>query len=172
MGGKIYLIGGFDHKEHVGGRGPALSTVDVYDTRTRTWHASAEIPTPRIGPRAAVFSNEIYVFEGYDYKGPWGVKRYHKTVEVYDTQTDTWAKKHDQIWVFNRCRFTPHTKFKNDAKTVALWHFDEPSRTRTFSDTSGNAYHLIGKNGAKTEGEFAAVEAEGKLATIWERLKR
>ncbi|RKU20059.1 hypothetical protein C6503_06680 [Candidatus Poribacteria bacterium] len=68
--------------------------------------------------------------------------------------------------------FTTLTKFKNDAKTVALWHFDEPSGTRKFSDTSGNAYHLIGKNGAKTDGEFAAVEAEGKLATIWGRLKR
>ena len=67
--------------------------------------------------------------------------------------------------------FTPITKFNNDAKTVALWHFDEPIGTRTFSDTSGNAYHLMGKNGAKTDGALA-VEAEGKLATIWGRLKR
>ena len=64
------------------------------------------------------------------------------------------------------------TKFKNDAETVALWHFDESRGTREFSDTSGNAYHLIGKNGAQTDGEFTAVEAEGKLATIWGRLKR
>ena len=93
--GKIYLFGGFDHKKHVGGRGAALLTVDVYDTRTNTWHAAAEMPTPRIAPRTAVFSNQIYVFGGYDYKGRWGVKRYHKTVEVYDTQTDTWVKKPD-----------------------------------------------------------------------------
>ncbi|RKU20058.1 hypothetical protein C6503_06675 [Candidatus Poribacteria bacterium] len=55
-------------------------------------------------------------------------------------------------------RFTPpkkREKFKNDAKTVALWHFDEPSGTRKFSDTSGNAYHLVGKNGAKTDGALA-----------------
>ena len=68
--------------------------------------------------------------------------------------------------------FTPRTKFKNDAKTVALWHFDEARGRRVFSDTSGNAYHLMGKNGAQTDGEFAAVEAEGKLATIWGRLKQ
>ena len=71
--------------------------------------------------------------------------------------------------------FTPpkkREKFKNDAKTVALWHFDEPMGTRKFSDTSGNAYHLVGKNGAEIGGEFAAVEAEGKLATIWGRLKQ
>ncbi|MDE0425152.1 MAG: LamG domain-containing protein [Candidatus Poribacteria bacterium] len=46
--------------------------------------------------------------------------------------------------------FTPRDKFKNDAKTVALWHFDEPGGTTKFSDASGNAYHLEGKNGAKT----------------------
>ena len=69
-------------------------------------------------------------------------------------------------------RFTPREKFKNDAKTVALWHFDEARGRRKFSDTSGNAYHLIGKNGAQTDGEFAAIEPEGKLATIWGRLKR
>ena len=72
----------------------------------------------------------------------------------------------------NKRSFTPRKKFENDAKTVALWHFDEPSGTRAFSDTSGNAYHLMGKNGAKTDGEFAAVEAQGKLTTIWGRLKR
>ena len=62
------------------------------------------------------------------------------------------------------------TKFKNDARTVALWHFDEPSGTREFSDTSGNAYHLVGKNGAETGGTLA-VDAQRKLATTWGRLK-
>ena len=67
--------------------------------------------------------------------------------------------------------FTPQRKFKNDAKTVALWHFDESRGRRVFLDTSGNAYHLMGKNGAETGGALA-VEAEGKLATIWGRLKQ
>ena len=66
--------------------------------------------------------------------------------------------------------FTPQKKFKTDARTVALWHFDEPKGTREFSDASGNAHHLMGKNGAETGGTLA-VEAEGKLATIWGRLK-
>ncbi len=46
--------------------------------------------------------------------------------------------------------FTPRGAFKNDAKTLALWHFDEPEGAKEFSDTSGSAYHLAGKNGAKT----------------------
>ena len=67
--------------------------------------------------------------------------------------------------------FAPHGKFKNDAKTVALWHFDEPGGTRKFSDASDNAHHLVGKNGAKT-GIPLAVEAQGKLATTWGQLKK
>ena len=67
--------------------------------------------------------------------------------------------------------FMPDGKFKDDPKTVALWHFDEPGGTRQFSDASGNANHLVGKNGAKI-GNALAVEAEGKLTTTWGRLKQ
>ncbi|RKU37204.1 hypothetical protein C6496_10685 [Candidatus Poribacteria bacterium] len=67
--------------------------------------------------------------------------------------------------------FVPHSKFKDDAKTVALWHFDEPGGTREFSDASGNAYHLVGEGGART-GNPLAVEAQGKLTTTWGRLKQ
>lgn len=67
--------------------------------------------------------------------------------------------------------FTPRERFKGDGKTVALWHFDEPSGTRKFSDASGNAYHLVGKGGAKTNIPLA-VEARGKLATTWGQLKQ
>ena len=67
--------------------------------------------------------------------------------------------------------FMPDGKFKNDAKTVALWHFDEPGGTRQFSDASRNAHHLVGEGGAAT-GIPLAVEAEGKLTTTWGRLKQ
>ena len=95
VNGKIYLIGGFDHHENLGGRAPALSTVDVYDTQTNTWHTVTKMPTARVAPGVAVFSNEIYVFGGYDRKGPGGAPRYKKTVEMYNTATDTWTKKRD-----------------------------------------------------------------------------
>ena len=94
-GGKIYVIGGFDHHENLDGQAPALSTVDVYDTQTNTWQTAANMPTPRVTPQVAVFSNEIYVFGGYDRKGPRGTLRYKKSVEMYHTGTDTWNKKRD-----------------------------------------------------------------------------
>ena len=67
--------------------------------------------------------------------------------------------------------FTPREKFTNDAKTVALWHFDEPNGRQKFSDASGHAHHLTGKNGAKT-GILLAVEPYEKLTTTWGRLKQ
>ena len=67
--------------------------------------------------------------------------------------------------------FMPDRKFKDDAKTVALWHFDEPGGTQQFLDASGNAHHLAGKNGAQI-GNALAVKAQGKLTTIWGRLKQ
>ena len=67
--------------------------------------------------------------------------------------------------------FTPRKKFKDDAKTVALWHFDEPSGAQKFSDASGHAHHLTGQNGART-GIPLAVEPHEKLATTWGRLKQ
>ena len=93
VNGDIYLIGGFDIHENLGGRAPALSTVDVYDTQTNTWHTAANMPTPRVTAQTAVFSDEIYVLGGYDRKGPRGAFRYKNNVEVYDTGTDTWGKK-------------------------------------------------------------------------------
>ena len=93
--GKIYIIGGYDRHKNLGGRARALSIVDVYDTQTNTWHTVANMPTPRVAVQTAVFSNEIYVFGGYDRKGFRGTRRNKKIVEMYDTQTDTWVKKQD-----------------------------------------------------------------------------
>ena len=67
--------------------------------------------------------------------------------------------------------FTPRNKFKKDHDTIALWHFDEPSGTRKFSDASGHAHHLVGEGGART-GIPLTVELHEKLTTTWGRLKQ
>ena len=67
--------------------------------------------------------------------------------------------------------FTPRNKFKKDHATIALWHFDEPSGTRKFSDVSGHAHHLVGEGGARI-GIPLAVEPHEKLTTTWGRLKQ
>ncbi len=67
--------------------------------------------------------------------------------------------------------FTPRNKFKKDRETVALWHFDESSGARKFSDASDNAYHLVGMGGARTSIPLA-VEPHEKLTTTWAQLKQ
>ena len=97
-----------------------------------------------------------------------------KEEQFYDSFTgyiDEVRISKDVRYDINKKDFIPDGKFKNDAKTVALWHFDEPGGTQQFSDASGNANHLVGKNGAKI-GNALAVKAEGKLATTWGRLKQ
>lgn len=99
VGDHIYLIGGINIDENLGGSAPALSRVDVYDTQTNTWHQAAGMLTPRIAPKAVVFSSDIYVFGGYIRMALRNELRkktvYTKTIEVYDTRTDTWVKKRD-----------------------------------------------------------------------------
>ena len=92
VNGKIYLIGGFNY---LGGLAAMLSTVDVYDARTNTWHTVANMPKPRVAVKTAVFSSEIYAFAGYDRQGPRGARRDRKIIEMYNTHTDTWVKKPD-----------------------------------------------------------------------------
>ena len=84
----------------------------------------------------------------------------------------------DEVRISTKARYdigkkggVPRGKFKNDVKTVALWHFDEPRGTERFKDASGNGYHLIGKGGAKT-GISLAVSSQGKLTTTWAQLKQ
>ena len=86
VNGKVYLIGGYDIHENLGGRAPALSTVDVYDTQKNTWHAAANMPTPRIGAPTSVFSNEIYVFVDFDRKGPPGLSDKKRTLRCMTLQ--------------------------------------------------------------------------------------
>ena len=77
----------------------------------------------------------------------------------------------DARYDIDKKRFLPEEKFRNDGKTVALWHFDEPSSERMFLDSSENGYHLMGKNGAKTTIPLA-VNAQVKLTTTWGQLKK
>jgi N-acetylneuraminic acid mutarotase len=87
---KLYLIGGFNWDENLGGSAPPIARVDVYDTQTNTWHTAADMPTPRISAQAAVSSNQIYVFGGYN-RVPIRGEPWKTVVEMYDTQTDTWT---------------------------------------------------------------------------------
>ena len=56
-------------------------------------------------------------------------------------------------------------RFRADAKTIALWRFEERPGAPFYADSSGNDYTLVA-------GGSLAVHPHGKLATTWGSLKR
>ena len=94
VNGKIYIIGGVPYSNKSGPGWSAVPTVEVYDTRIGAWRKAADMPTPRIAAQAAVFGGDIYVFGGYS-RGKIRGEKDHKTVEVYNTRTNTWSRTRD-----------------------------------------------------------------------------
>ena len=64
VGGKIYVIGGFD-----GRQGRALADVEAYDPATDTWKEQRKMPTARYHFATAVVRGKIYTFGGIDKAG-------------------------------------------------------------------------------------------------------
>ena len=64
-------------------------------------------------------------------------------------------------------KIRPERRFREDWRTIALWHFDEGHGSRIYRDSSGNGYHLFPGGSLAT-----AVRSRGKLAATWGSLKR
>ena len=129
-----------------------------------------------ISPRSTTLAHDLSAFE---YPQDFTLGGFGRKVEFQiDHLWGPFAGYIDEVRISRVARynverkgFTPREKFKDDPKTVALWHFDEPSGIRKFSDASGNAHHLVGEGGART-GIPLAVEPHEKLTTTWGRLKQ
>lgn len=62
-------------------------------------------------------------------------------------------------------RIRPRRHFRADARTIALWRFEEGRGAHIYRDSSDNGYHLF-------PGGSLTVDSRGKLATTWGSLKR
>ncbi|XP_046561198.1 LOW QUALITY PROTEIN: kelch-like protein 2 [Haliotis rubra] len=83
--GMLYAIGGQTDKNKV------LSTVDCYNSKTDSWHNSAEMGSARCGFGACIYDGRIFVAGGL---GPPADKRSNmpvlSTFECYDPKLNTW----------------------------------------------------------------------------------
>jgi N-acetylneuraminic acid mutarotase len=83
---KIYCIGGASNFQPPNGFYGAILTRanEVYDPATDTWETKAFMPTARVGLKANVVNDKIYLIGGYP----------NRTFnEVYDPTTDSWSTK-------------------------------------------------------------------------------
>jgi N-acetylneuraminic acid mutarotase len=89
VGEKIYVIGGLEKGQVVSGKN------ERYDPQTDTWQAFSPMPIPMHSPHAyvIVMGSLVYVMGGMgDSNSIWSEL---KTLEVYNTETDTWEVKRD-----------------------------------------------------------------------------
>ena len=82
--GKLYVIGGFDSTR-------SLSTMDMFDPNTGEWVSKKAMSIDRSLPASASIDGKIYVMGGTQYFGADAGPDF-RTVEVYDTDDDTWTK--------------------------------------------------------------------------------
>jgi predicted NAD-dependent protein-ADP-ribosyltransferase YbiA (DUF1768 family) len=80
LGGRIYLIGGFETVTNV-----PTSRVHVYDPVTRTWSEACPLPAPRGGHAAIVLDGRIHVLGGGNSRSTIADH------SVYDPATDSWS---------------------------------------------------------------------------------
>jgi N-acetylneuraminic acid mutarotase len=78
LGGKLYVLGGWDNSNH-------LDRLEIYDPATDSWSTGASLLSPRSSAVAAALNGKIYLLSGDNDAGR------VNTFEVYDPLTNTWT---------------------------------------------------------------------------------
>jgi N-acetylneuraminic acid mutarotase len=152
VNGKIYAIGGWIPWRDVG---KVLKTVEVYDPATDTWAKGADMPMRRCWHSASAVKGKIYAIGGMIVTGVrWAMV---SEVEVYNPAADRWTKKRNM-------------------PTRRGWHAASAVNEKIY--VIGGASRCVpGKwecDVLSTVEEYDtgfAVDARGKLPTLWGRLK-
>jgi N-acetylneuraminic acid mutarotase len=152
VSGKIYAIGGFITWRK---SGKALSVVEVYDPTTDTWTKGAEMPTPRWVPATSALKGKIYAIGGTTVtRGKWTTV---SEVEVYNPATNRWTKGAEM-------------------PTQRGWHATSVSNGKIYVIGGASRGTPVAQPTGilSTVEEFDtgfAINAKGKLPTLWGRLK-
>ena len=101
--GKVYAIGGWGLERPESGWEsrdktavlPDFSTVEVYDPKTDTWAARADMPTARSHMTVSALGGKIYAIGGASRLIPGRGGQYPPRLEVYDAATNRWGSAAD-----------------------------------------------------------------------------
>ena len=160
LNGKIYAIGGWRREkekkpgEGVGGRDPEqndMHNTEELDPAANVWVQKADMPTGRyvLAPKSAAVGGKIYVMGGE------GKAQGLTVVEAYDPATDTWEQK--QKMPTSRRQF---------ATAVAV-----QGRIYVIGGVNAQDKLLASVDEYTADGWPFAVSPQGKLATVWGRIK-
>jgi len=144
VNGIIYAIGGWD--------GSFRGEVEAYDPMTDTWTRKADMPRSNLGMSGCVLNGLIYVIGG------WGPR---STVETYDPVTNTWMSRPDMT---TRRAWTSSSLVNGKIYTIG------GGTEGTNSSTPVNVveeYNWL----LAPERVPQSINAQGKLATQWGKLK-
>jgi N-acetylneuraminic acid mutarotase len=107
---QIYVVGGCSSDVYQQFHN-AVASLEVYDPALDSWAVLPSMPTPRVGPAAAVVGNKIYVIGGFT-RSTWSANPVMEVYEINSGQWSTapskptpcsWARAavwHDKIYVF------------------------------------------------------------------------
>ena len=92
-----------DHIYAIGGYNPNLnpewiSTVEIFNTQTQTWHTGSDMPTARSHVISVLLNGKIWCIGGLN----WTLGGVLNHVEVYNPLTNLWETKAPLITVGNR----------------------------------------------------------------------
>jgi len=144
VNGKIYAIGGENDVL-------PLSTVEEYAPKTDTWTKKADMPTARWALATSVVHGKIYTIGGATLGGREVVSL--STIEEFDSQTNTWAKKTDMP--------TAREFLSTSAVNGKIYAIGGSAKGLPLSAVEEYDPGFAGQG----------VEAKGKLATRWGKLK-
>ena len=97
--GKIYAMGGYTGIDNRGENFKVLKVVEVYNPQTDTWERKQDMSLPRGRFGTGVVAGRIYAIGGWVHpwdRKPGGPGRIG-LVEVYDPDTDAWAKRKNML---------------------------------------------------------------------------
>lgn len=147
VNGRIYAIGGWNG---IGmGR---LSTVEEYDPATDRWTKKTDMPAPRSDLATSVVNGKIYAIGGCI--GPPQAPQPSSIVEEYDPVTDTWTRKADMPTARG---FLSASAVNGKIYAIGGWMLPNVYLSTVEEYDTGFA------------GE--SIEATGKLATTWGKVK-
>ena len=102
-----------------------------------------------------------------------GWKRFESMKGYIDEVRVSKGTRYKRVWLPNRNRsekIQAKRPLQVDARTIALWRFEEGPGAHFYRDSSGNGYTLF--PGGTLSPVLSPVDARGKVTTTWGRLKR